>query len=180
MDTPIFTERSEIFRKNQLVINIAVLFFLLLFGGAIYKWVILGIRQPMEVFVYLMFALVLIERSYARYTCEVHPQFMRFKKHGLLGTKTVEVSYQSVGGIYKYKPQLMGIIKFRRSYRFNSALDNRRVWVLAYKVQNKKGKTENCRIYFKANEALFELMAEKMPGLVKIKEEQVLLEMLKD
>lgn len=174
----IFTEVSQIHKKNRIVIGVAVIAFALLFAFAIYKWVALGIRQPVEVFIHLMFIYVLIERAQAKYICELDKKQIRFTKKGLWGTKMHEVEYKDIRGIYRYKSSLINVIKFRRTFRMNSALDNRIVWSLAYQVPNHKGKLENRRIFFKASEEMLDLLAEKMPNRVKVKEEQVVLEMM--
>jgi hypothetical protein len=178
-DTAIFVETSQVHKKNRIVIGIAVLAFGLLLAFSIYKWVVLGIRQPIEVFFNLMFAYVMIERAQAKYICEVGNKAIRITKKSLLGSKTYEVAYKDISGIYNYKTNLIHVIKFRRTYRLNSALDNRLVWVMAYTAPGKGDKVENRRIFFKASDELLSLLAEKMPNRVKVKEEQVVLDMLK-
>jgi len=95
-----------------------------------------------------------------------------------LGTKAYEVAYKDISGIYNYKTNLVHVIKFRRTFRLNSALDNRPVWVMAYTAPGNRGKMENRRIFFKASDELLNLLAEKMPNRVKVKEEQVVLDIL--
>ena len=114
-------------------------------GGARYS-------PATEVFINLMFAYVLIERAQAKYFCELDKRRIRFTKKSLLGTQTIEVAYKDISGIYDYKTKLVSVIKFRRTYRLNSALDNRPVWVIAYSVPGKRGKMENRRIFFKASD----------------------------
>lgn len=177
-ETVLFTEESQAHNKNKIVIGIAVLAFALLLFFSIYKWLVLGIRQPLEVFINLMFGYVLIERAQSRYVCEVGKKQIRFTKRSLLGTQAYEVAYKDVSGIYPYKSNLVSVIKFRRTFRLNSALDNRPVWVLAYSVPGNRGKMENRRVFFKASDELLAMLAEKMPNRVKVKEEQVILEIL--
>lgn len=173
-----YMEVSKSHSKNRLVIGIAVVAFALLFAFSVYKWVILGIRQPIEIFINLMFAYVLIERAQAKYYCELDKKVLRFTKKSLLGGQIYEIPYKDIVGIYRYKPKLLNVIKFRRSYRLNSALDNRPVWILAYRAQGSKGRTENRRIFFKASDELLDFLAEKLPNRVRVKEEQIILEMV--
>lgn len=174
----LFVEKSQAHKKNKIIIGVVVLGVTLLFVFSIYKWVVLGIRNPIEVFINLMFAYVLFERAQAKYICELGKQSITFTKQGLWGTQTYEVAYKDISGIYGYKTKLVQVIKFRRTYRLNSALDNRPVWVLAYSVPGNRGKMENRRIYFKASDELLNLMSEKMPNRVRVKEEQVVLAMI--
>jgi hypothetical protein len=91
-----------------------------------------------------------------------------------------EVQYKEIVGIYNYKPQLISVIKFRRTYRMHSSLDGREVWTIAYTVLNKKGKTENVRIYFKPSEVMLQALREIMPSKVKVPENKVILDMLNE
>lgn len=178
-DTVIFSETSQIHKKNRRVITIAILAFSMLLAFSAYKWVVVGIRQPVELFFNVMFIFVLFERAQAKYICELTKQTIRITKKSLVGSKTYEVNYKDISGIYNYKTGLVHVIKFRRTYRLNSALDNRPVWVMAYEVPGKGGKVENHRIFFKASDELLNLLDEKMPNRVRLTEEQVALNILK-
>ncbi|EGO62710.1 hypothetical protein [Acetonema longum] len=174
----ILTDVSQITRKNVMVIGIAIMAFALLLALSLYKWFFSNIRQPIEVFFHLMFISVLLERAQAQYIVEMDQTVLRFRKKSLLGRAKHEVPYHNILGIYRYHPQLLGVIKFRRTYRMNSSLDNRIVWVLAYETMGDKGKKENRRIFFKASEPILAALAEKLPTRVKISEQQVVMEAL--
>lgn len=100
-----------------------------------------------------------------------------FFKKGLFGQKVYKVGFESVIGIYKYRTKLLNPIKFRVTYRLNSALDNRDVLVLAYQVL-REGKLENCRIYFKASAEMVDMLKFYLPEKVLIEEDGVFLKML--
>jgi hypothetical protein len=117
---------------------------------------------------------VLLERMAAKYTYEMDKRVLKLSKHGLLGKITHEVPYRDIFGIYRYKPQLIGVIKFRRTYRFNSAIDGREVWTLAYTASGFRGKIENRRFYFKPGNEFLTALQEKMPGKVMVPEEEVI------
>ncbi|KYZ75409.1 hypothetical protein AXX12_14785 [Anaerosporomusa subterranea] len=178
-DSAILIETSQVHKKNRIVIGIAILAFGLLFAFSVYKWVVVGVQQPIEIFFNLMFIYVLIERAQAKYICEIGKKTIRITKKSLLGSKTYEVDYKDINGIYKYKTGLVHVVKFRRTYRLNSALDNRLVWAMAYEAPGKGGKVENHRIFFKASDELLNLLDEKMPNRVRLTEEQVALKILK-
>jgi hypothetical protein len=177
-ESVIYFEQSQVHRKNIQVICIAVsiLAGLLAFSG--YKWLMHGVRQPLDVFIYIMFIVVLLERAHATYIYELDNERIRIVKKGLLGAKTYTIPYQDIMGIYGYKAKLVNPIKFRRTYRLNSALDNRKVWVMAYQAPVKSGKAENRRIYFKAEDEMLRLVSEQIPNRVKVKEEQIVVDML--
>lgn len=168
---------SEARKKNVIVMAIAVAAFAALVVFTLYKWFALNIFQPLELMAAGLVLFVLVERMSAKYTYEMDKKVFRLIKRGLLGTVMHEVPYGSIFGVYRYKPQLIGVIKFRRTYRFNSALDGRDVWTLAYTVQGNKGKSQNRRFYFKPSSQLLAALQAKLPGKVTA-EEQIIRDVL--
>ena len=65
----------------------------------------------------------------------------------------------------------MRTVKFRYSYRLNSALDARTLWTLAWRRRFDDGSEANVRIYFKASKQVMDALAEKMPNRVNVPEE---------
>ena len=175
----LYIEHSQVHQKNRQVISLAILVLAAMLAFSLYKWLGRGSFQPLDMFVYLMLIFVLFERSNARYTLELGTEKIRVRKEGICGIKYYEIPYQDIIGIYSYKAKLVNPIKFRRSYRLNSALDNRKVWVLAYIAKASGGKSENRRAYFKASNELLGMLAQQIPNKVKVKEEQVAVDMLK-
>jgi hypothetical protein len=173
-----FAEQSIVSRKNVIVIGIAIAFFLFMLSSSIFRWMH-GIRvTPLEVGSLVIILFVLLERAQPRYEYEADTRRLLLKKIGMFGNKNVEVEYRQIIGIYAYKAKLVSILKFRRTHRMNSALDGRDVWVIAYKVLP-SGKTEhNERVYFKPSEQLLEFLSSKLPGKVKVPENQVVVEAL--
>ncbi len=179
MGNTVITDTSQVTKKNIIAVLIASALFILLLGLSIYKWVVDSIHQPIEVFINLMFLVVIISRIQPRYVVEVDKTVFRITKKSWLGNKVYEVPYKIIFGIYRYKAQLIRAVSYRYTYRLNSMLDNRTVWGLAYRLENKKGKVQNHRIYFKANKAVMDALAEKLPNKVDIPEDQVAITLLK-
>ena len=177
-DKQMVSDTSEVTKKNVIVVLVSAALFIALLGFSIYKWTVYGIKQPMEIFINLMFLFVLVTRVQPRYTVEVDRNVLRFIKQSWLGTKTYEIPYKDIFGIYRYKAQLIRSVSYRHTSRLNSMLDNRTVWGVSYRLPNKKGKVENLRIYFKASEEVFAALSEKIPNKVKIKENDVAVAML--
>lgn len=165
--------RSEANSKNLIVMAIAVTAFSVLVIFSLYKWFVLGIFQPWELMAAALVLFVLVERMSARYTYEMDKKGIRLTKYGLLGKITHEVPYRDIFGVYRYKPQLIGVLKFRRTYRFNSALDRRDVWTMAYTAPGLRGKMENRRFYIKPGEQLLAALRTKLPEKV-MPEEQII------
>lgn len=170
--------QSEASKKNFIVMTIAITAFAALAIFSLYKWFVLNLFQPLEIMAASMILFVLVERMTAKYTYEMDKKVLRLTKRGLLGSISHEVPYRDIFGVYRYKPQLIGVLKFRRTYRFNSALDARDVWTLAYSVPDNKGKTQNRRFYFKPGDKLLAALQSKLPDKVMIPEEQVIRDVL--
>ncbi|QDR80108.1 hypothetical protein [Sporomusa termitida] len=168
---------SEARKKNVIVMVIAVAAFAALVIFTLYKWFALNVFQPLELMAGVLVLFVLVERMSAKYTYVMDKKVFRLIKRGLLGTVTHEVPYGNIFGVYRYKPQLIGVLKFRRTYRFNSALDGRDVWTLAYTVPGKKGKSQNRRFYFKPGDKLLAALQAKLPEKV-MAEEQIIRDVL--
>ncbi|WP_145098431.1 hypothetical protein [Sporomusa sp. KB1] len=165
--------RSEVSKKNAIIMTISVAVLALLVIWSLYKWFVLTVIQPLELMAEALVLFVLIERTSAKYTYEMDKKVLRLTKCGLLGKRSHEVPYSDIFGVYRYKPQLMGVLKFRRTYRFHSALDGRDVWTLAYTAVGLRGIIENRRFYFKPGAKL--LMAlQELPGKIIMSEEQVI------
>lgn len=169
-------ERNIVSRKNVIVVAIAVAVFLFMASGSFYRYIRGGGVSPFDFAAMLIIVLALVERAQGRYEYEADAHRIRFCKLSWLGNKEYEVDYRQIIGIHEYKAKLIGYIKFRRTYRLNSALDGRKVWVIAYKVA-KSGKSEyNERIYFKPSDEMLNYLSGRMPGKVMVPENQVVLE----
>nr|WP_092073965.1 hypothetical protein [Dendrosporobacter quercicolus]NSL47835.1 hypothetical protein [Dendrosporobacter quercicolus DSM 1736]SDM74239.1 hypothetical protein SAMN04488502_1074 [Dendrosporobacter quercicolus] len=158
--------RSETSRKNFYVLMVAIISFIFLLGFSLYKYLVLHIFQPLEMMAELLVLFVLIERMAAQYSYEMTPKGLCLTKRSLLGTVTHEIPYGAIFSVYRYKPQLIGLIKFRRTYRFHSALDGRDVWTLAYTVTRSNNKEEKRRIYFKPGDQMLAALQAKLPAKV--------------
>lgn len=172
-------EQSVVSKKGIMVMGLAILAFIAWASFTAYKWVVLNTPQISEAFFELLLIVIMYERAKPKYEYEAGKKILRITKFGLFGTEVYEVPYKDIFGIYLFKPQLVRAVKFRRTYRLNSALDGRQVWTIAYAVPGKKGKPENRRIYFKPSSAMLEFLQEKLPNKVMVTEEQVVVDMLK-
>jgi type IV secretory pathway TrbD component len=175
------TEHSELAKKNLVAIVMTSGALLMMMVFTLYSWIVLGFGNPLELFFEAMFLFVLVERAGGKYTYEVDKRVLRIVKRNFWGRiTTYEVPYEDIMGVYFYKPQLIGVIKFRRTYRLHSALDRRNVWTIAFTVTDQAGKTENRRIYFKPSDVMLTALQEKLPGKVMVSEETVVINILKN
>lgn len=82
------------------------------------------------------------------------------------------IPYTMINGVYQFKQSMMPPLKFRYKYRKLSSTDDRPVWALAYSVVEGK-KLKHGRILLKAEQDFFDGLAQHVPNLVQVKEDQV-------
>lgn len=173
-------EQSQVTKKNVWIIGAAVAVCLLYFASSLFRWIVFGIHDPLDLFVGFMLAVVFVERAQSKYTYAAHKKGLTVTKKNILGSKTLEIPYKEIMGIYRYQPKLIGAIKFRRTYRFHSALDGRVVWTVAYKSYKENGKTEYNRVYVKLSPDMLFHLKERMPSKVMVDEKDVVLQTIKE
>ena len=110
-----------------------------------------------------------------------------YKKSFFLFSESINVEVKNIIGIYPYSTSLVKIMKYRKKLRLNSALDNRDVWIIAYKEEKEKkgffkqlfGKSKKINaIFFKPSLEFLDLIRNSHPSKVKNTEAEVaLLEM---
>jgi hypothetical protein len=173
-------EKNIVSRKNLIVVALGVGLFLFMASGAFYRFSKGYGASPFEIGSMLIIAFVLIERAQGRYEYEADAHRLKIRKFSWLGNKIFEVDYRQIIGIYEYKAKLVGYLKFRRTYRLNSALDGRKVWVIAYKVAQSGKQEYNERIYFKPSDEMLQYLSSRMTGKVMVPETQVIVDALRD
>lgn len=143
-----------------------------MFIVSILRYVYLNVLEPVPIFFYAMLVWILLLRCKPTYDISVERKYLRIVKHTIWGkTKVYEIPYREIAAIFSYQPKLMRTVKFRYSYRLNSALDARTLWTLAWRRRFDDGSEANVRIYFKASKQVMDALAEKMPNRVNVPEE---------
>lgn len=166
-------------KKYTIVYTIVALFCIALFVVNIVRYYYFGVLDPVALFFYAMIAWIVYLRCKPTYDIYVERKFLKIVKHTVFGTtKVYEIPYREIAGIFSYQPKLMRTIKFRYSYRLNSALDARTLWTLAWRRQFEGGSEANVRIYFKASKQVIDALSEKMPNRVNVPEEMADFNML--
>lgn len=167
-------EHSQVDKKNSIVLGVPIAYFLVMTLLSVYAWVKYGVVKPMDFFVYVLFLSVLTERAAGKYVYEVDDNNFKITKSSIfMPKKTYSIPLSNILGVYRYKAKLVGLIKFRHTNRLHSALDARTVWTMAFTETSKNGKQENSRNYIKPSDELLEFLQIKMPGKVKVSEEEI-------
>jgi len=167
--------KSIVTKKNAIVIGIGILCLCAMITFSIYQWFASQRFNPGEITFEVILLFALIERVGAKYTYEMSQKSLRITKRGMFGLQKYEVAYRDILGIYHYQPQIVGVMKFRRTFRLNSAIDGRDVWTLAYNFVGVNGKIENRRMYLKPGDEFLVALHGKMPNKVMITEEKVII-----
>lgn len=177
----IAADTSKRNKKNIIAFIVVGLVFFGLFVANIARYFYLGAFDPVATFFYLMIMVIVYGRTKPTYDVSVERKYFKIVKHGLFGkNKVFEIPYREIAGIFVYKPELVRSVKFRHTYRMNSALDNRTVWTLAWRRPKKNSsEDENVRIYFKASKEVIAALSDKLPNKVAVPENLVNLEILK-
>ena len=163
------TKRSKKYVITYTVVGIACF---VMFIVSILRYVYLNVLEPVPIFFYAMLVWILLLRCKPTYDISVERKYLRIVKHTIWGkTKVYEIPYREIAAIFSYQPKLMRTVKFRYSYRLNSALDARTLWTLAWRRRFDDGSEANVRIYFKASKQVMDALAEKMPNRVNVPEE---------
>ncbi len=162
---------SQTTLKNRCIVGGSIGAMLLLLAATIAKWFLWGIFIPLEWLAELLVIGFLVARSSSRYCYTLTEAGFRFEKKSFRCT-TLEVPLSDVFALYPYRPALVGLVKFRRSYRLHSALDNREVWTLAYRYATPGG-SENRRIYFKPGTEMLAALQQCLPEKIMTGQEGV-------
>ena len=170
---------SRVSRKNAIYTVAGLGLILFILAGDIYRWFYLRSYHPAELLLVSALLVFYAERVGARYFYQANSSSLVIQKKSLFGIRKQEIPYAGVLGIYRYKAKLVGVMKFRRTFRWHSALDDREVWVLAYTVPQKDGKRDNQRIYFKPGDEMMDFMEKHLRGKVRVTEEKVVQESLR-
>lgn len=166
-------ENSIVSRTNLVVIGLAAALFL---GAALltlYNWLQYNVVRPLDLFIEIVFAQVLIQRAAAKYYYELDKRALRITKRFLGQADRQEIPYRDILGIYRVAAKSSGFGKFSRSLRMHSALDGRLVWTVAYNQSDKSGRMTKRRLFFKPSEQMLEALAELLPGKVTESEEEI-------
>lgn len=127
-----------------------------------------------ELFVEIVVGGVLLKQALSHYTYEVTDEGLRIHERMLWRKRTIMVPYRLIDGIYEFKQQLLGPIKYRYKYRMVSSLDNRAPWALCYGIEGGK-KLKHGRMILKAEPEFFEALKPFLPDRVCVPEGDVVM-----
>ena len=91
-------------------------------------------------------------------------------KTGLWRKQELSIAYDDIFGVHHFKIQLMKPVTYRYTYHQYAKMDNRPIWSLLYDI----GSTQKVgRVLMKASEDFWKEFEKRMPGQIRIPQEEV-------
>ena len=91
-------------------------------------------------------------------------------KTGVGHKKELSIPYEDIFGVHHFKNQLMKPVTYRYTFHQYSKLDNRPIWSLLYDIDSDK---KVGRVLMKASEDFWKEFDRRMPGQIRIPQEEV-------
>lgn len=162
-------------KRSKAGIALVSVFIAIALGALVYsvwRYVELGSVALAEILIEGMILFVLVSQAVGTYTFRLTESDFIIDEVGLLGKKRMVIPYTMINGVYQFKQSMMPPLKFRYKYRKLSSTDDRPVWALAYSVIEGK-KLKHGRVLLKVEQEFFDTLAQHIPNLVQVKEDQV-------
>ena len=91
-------------------------------------------------------------------------------KQGVGHKQELRIAYDDIFGVHHFKNQLMKPVTYRYTFHQYAKLDNRPIWSLLYDI----GSTQKVgRVLMKASEEFWKEFEKRMPGQIRIPQEEV-------
>lgn len=153
-----------------------VMIFVLALLGAIGYTIYLSLTRN-EPFLSWFFILgmslfIILKQAVGQYTYRLTDTAFVIEEKTLIRTKRYEFKYEDIDGIYPFKQEMFGQLKYRYKYRLSNSTDTRQVWAMCYSFVSGK-KIKHGRVLIKAEEAFFETLEAFLPGRVRVPQEDV-------
>lgn len=92
-------------------------------------------------------------------------------KTGVGHKKELSIPYEKIFGVHHFKNQLMKPVTYRYTFHEYAKLDNRPIWSLLYDIDSDK---KVGRVLMKASEEFWKEFERRMPGQIRIPQEEVI------
>ena len=167
-----YQEQSKHSKAGIALVSVFITLAVLALAYSLWRYMELGSVASAEILIEAIILFVLVSQAVGTYTFTLTESVLIIDEIGLLGKKRMVIPYVMINGVYQFKQSIMPALKFRYKYRKLSSTDDRSVWALAYSVVEGK-KLKHGRVLLKAEQELFDALAQHIPNLVQVKEDQV-------
>ncbi len=167
-----YQEQSKHSKGGIALVSVFIALAVLALAYSVWRYMELGSVALAEILIEGIILFVLVSQAVGTYTFTLTESDLIIDEVGLLGKKRMVIPYAMMNGVYRFKQSMMPPLKFRYKYRKLSSTDDRPVWALAYSVVEGK-KIKHGRVLLKAEQELFDVLAQRVPNLIQVKEDQV-------
>ncbi len=167
-----YQEQSKRSKAGIALVSVFIAVVLVALAYSVWRYVELGSIALAEILIEVIILFVLVSQAVGTYTFRLTESDLIIDEVGLLGKKRIVIPYTMINGVYQFKQSMMPPLKFRYKYRKLSSTDDRPVWALAYSVVEGK-KLKHGRVLLKVEQDFFDGLAQHVPNLVQVKEDQV-------
>ena len=167
-----YQEKSKRSKAGIALVSVFIALAVLALAYSVWRYMELGSVALAEILIEGIILFVLVSQAVGTYTFTLTESDLIVDEIGLLGKKRMVIPYAMINGVYRFKQSMMPPLKFRYKYRKLSSTDDRPVWALAYSVVEGK-KLKHGRVLLKAEQELFDVLAQHVPNLIQVKEDQV-------
>ena len=167
-----YQEKSKHSKAGIALVSVFIALAVLALAYSVWRYMELGSVALAEILIEGIILFVLVSQAVGTYTVTLTESDLIIDEVGLLGKKRMVIPYAMMNGVYRFKQSMMPPLKFRYKYRKLSSTDDRPVWALAYSVVEGK-KLKHGRVLLKAEQEFFDVLAQHVPNLIQVKEDQV-------
>lgn len=167
-----YQEKSKRSKAGIALVSVFITLAVLALAYSVWRYMELGSVALAEILIEGIILFVLVSQAVGTYTFTLTESDLIVDEVGLLGKKRMVIPYAMMNGVYRFKQSMMPPLKFRYKYRKLSSTDDRPVWALAYSVVEGK-KLKHGRVLLKAEQEFFDTLAQHVPNLIQVKEDQV-------
>ena len=167
-----YQEKSKRSKAGIALVSVFITIAVLALAYSVWRYMELGSVALAEILIEGIILFVLVSQAVGTYTFTLTESGLIIDEVGLLRKKRMVIPYAMMNGVYRFKQSMMPPLKFRYKYRKLSSTDDRPVWALAYSVVEGK-KLKHGRVLLKAEQELFDALAQHVPNLIQVKEDQV-------
>ncbi len=170
-DEPIFTDRSQTYKTYMYLYGIV--------GFCLAGYLFMAVRYMMNTgripwldLVTLAIVSVFIAGvSSGRSTYEIYDDCLVVTYSSLFRVRKLRIPYDAIDGTFHFKVEPIKTLAYKKTYRMYGSLDKRDIWSLVYNIPD----TDHVsRILMKASEEFWQELEKKLPGLIRIPQEDVL------
>lgn len=170
-EAKIITDRSEVHR-TYLIIYGTLGICLLGYAAMTVRYIWNMHQIPwMDVLTEIIFLLFLGSTALARSTYELHEKELVVISSSLFRTRKLAIPYSAIDGAFHFKVEPIKAISYRHTYRMYGSMDRRDIWSLVYNMPNTD---KVSRVLMKASEEFWEAFEKKLPGRIRVSQEEVL------